>query len=340
MNAILLARVSTDEQIDALPAQTQRLVNYAKDRGYKYRLIEFQESAYKDEGRRKFAEIVEVIQSYSDTVVVVFDKIDRYSRELSSEQTKVFQKLLNSGKIEMHLPSDNLFVHKNSPAADLFRLGIGIVLAKYYSDAISDNVKRRLEQKLRDGEWIGQAPIGYKNTVRPDGKKWVDISPYEAEAVKSMYEWYSTGSFSFRLVRRKLKDEFAIVMSNSQLDKVLMNPFYYGEMKVKGELYPHRYKQIIDKELFDEAQAVRHGYKKKPFKYAGLPFYYRGLVRCSDCDCSLTPEKKKQKYVYYHCSQFKTHTSRRFKCMKKPCKLSTTNLSAIKPELKESTKII
>lgn len=305
MNAILLARVSTDEQVDALPAQTQRLTKYAQENGYDYRLIEFQESAYRDEGRRKFAEIVDVIRSYKDTVIVVFDKIDRYSRELSSEQTKVFQKMLNDGKIEMHFPSDNLFVHKNSPAADLFRLGIGIVLAKYYSDAISDNVKRKLEQKLKDGEWIGKAPLGYVNSVLPDGKKWVVVSSYEAEAVRSAYEWYSTGSFSFKLVRNKLSQEFAIDMSNSQLEKILKNPFYYGEMQVKDNLYPHRYKPIIDKGLFDEVQAVKKGYKKQPFKYAGLPFYYRGLLRCAACGCSLTPERKKAKYVYYHCSQYK-----------------------------------
>ena len=27
--------------------------------------------------------------------------------------------------------------------------------------------------------------------------------------------------------------------------------------------------------------------------------------KCADCGCMITPEKKKGKYVYYHCTQYK-----------------------------------
>ncbi len=42
-------------------------------------------------------------------------------------------------------------------------------LAKYYSDAISDNVKRAQEQMLRKGIWVSKAPFGYKNIEKHDG---------------------------------------------------------------------------------------------------------------------------------------------------------------------------
>ncbi|HXR50147.1 MAG TPA: recombinase family protein, partial [Verrucomicrobiae bacterium] len=160
MKAYLLARVSTDDQKDALPAQTFRLVEYAKRRGYKYQLAELRESAYKG-NRDSFKVVVEEIKACKEPAIVVFDKIDRYTRDSSSEEVRTLQTLYRSGKIELHFPSDNLFIHKDSPATDLLRLGMGIVVAQYYSDAISDNVKRRFEQKLRDGEWIGMAPVGY-----------------------------------------------------------------------------------------------------------------------------------------------------------------------------------
>ena len=51
-------------------------------------------------------------------------------------------------------------VRKNSPAPDLFRLGIGVALARYYSDSIRDNVKRRFEQKAERWRVAGKAPIG------------------------------------------------------------------------------------------------------------------------------------------------------------------------------------
>ena len=54
---------------------------------------------------------------------------------------------------------------------------------------------------------------------------------------------------------------------------------------------------------------MKAGHRKQPFKYAGLPYLYRGLIRCANCGCLFTPEKKTKKsgreYVYYHCTQFK-----------------------------------
>ena len=55
---------------------------------------------------------------------------------------------------------------------------------------------------------------------------------------------------------------------------------------------------------------------KKRFKYAGKPAAYRGLLRCHQCGCSMTPDPKKRKLIdgtynkhfYYHCTNYhRTH---------------------------------
>ena len=48
--------------------------------------------------------------------------------------------------------------------------------SKYYSDNLSENVKRGIRQKLRRGEWPGLAPFGYVNNpktraIEPDQMK-------------------------------------------------------------------------------------------------------------------------------------------------------------------------
>lgn len=75
-------------------------------------------------------------------------------------------------------------------------------------------------------------------------------------------------------------------------------------MRYDGQMRPHKYERIISKELFETVQEVKNGHNKKNFKYAGLPYLYRGLIRCSVCGCMITPEKKKGQYVYYHCTQY------------------------------------
>ncbi len=304
MKAFLVSRVSTDEQKDALPAQSYRLTEYARSRGYDYELTEISESAYKD-NRAIFSLLVNRIASLDEKSIVVFDKIDRYTRDSTSEEVRALDKLRKAGKVELHFPSDNLFIHKDSPATDLLRLGMGVVVAQYYSDSVSDNVKRRFEQKLRDGEWIGKAPIGYKNTIISGGKRWVEIDDYYAQAVRDAFELYAAGTQSLRTIAKRWQSEYGLKVGSSKIDQVLNNPFYYGEMRVKGKLYPHKYTPIISEDLFKRVDDVRKGFNTQPHRWAGLPFTLRGLMACAVCGCRITFETKKGKYTYGHCTQSK-----------------------------------
>lgn len=304
MLAILIARVSTDDQKDALPGQIYRLRDYANRNGYPYKLFEILESAYKG-NRTDFNTVLDEIAEYQETIAVVFDKIDRYTRDSSSEEVRQLQNLYRSGKIELHFPSDNLIIHQNSPATDIMRLGLGIVVAQYYSDAIRDNVKRKIEQKLRDGEWIGKAPIGYKNTAKENGKKWIEIDAYMAELVRETYKEYATGNTSLRELAKKWKESYGVQAGSSRIEQTLKNPFYYGKMSVKGVLYPHKYDTIISKDLFDQVESVRTGYKVTKHRWGGLPYAFRGLISCAECGCRITFEKKKGQYIYGHCTQSK-----------------------------------
>jgi len=302
--AYLIARVSTDDQIEALPAQTRRLLQYAEHNDYDYKLVEISESAYSGE-RSQFNEIIEEIKSIKQTVVLVFDKIDRYNRDLHSSSSRKLNKLCNDGKVELHFPSDNLVITEKSPATDKFRLGIGLLTAQYYSDAISDNVKRKNEQMLADGLWPGKAPFGYRNVVLEDGRKWIQVDAVKAEAVREAFQLYSTATSSLRQIRNRWEKHYGFAARTAQLDHVLHNPFYYGMMRRQGKLYKHAYEPLIDKQLFDQVEAVRQGYKNKKHRWGGLPYRYRGLIDCADCSCRITFEKKKGKYVYGHCTQSK-----------------------------------
>lgn len=167
VKAFMIARVSGSEQSDALPAQTLRLNAYEERLKLDGEYFAFDETAYKED-RQKFTEIVNKISNYPDFSIVVFDKIDRFSRDASTEVVMILKRLVRDGQIEIHFPSDNLTYHKNSPAGDKTRLGLGLVMGEYYSMAISDNVKRKIQQKLHDGEFPGKAPIGYTNVVKTD----------------------------------------------------------------------------------------------------------------------------------------------------------------------------
>ena len=156
MKAILIARVSTEEQREAgnsLPAQVARLERYCQSKGFMVtQVCSFDESAYTND-RSEFDRIIDIILNQQEKVAVCCDKVDRLSRNVFDKRISVLYEKALSDQIELHFVSDGQIITSRISAVEKFQFSISLGLAKYYSDAISDNVKRALEQKLRKGEW-------------------------------------------------------------------------------------------------------------------------------------------------------------------------------------------
>ena len=315
----LIARVSDPKQIEALPAQKQKLYDYAERRQWiekkEFIYTEFDETAFKNT-RKKFNEnVMKPLLAAKELSIIVFDKIDRFSRDSSSEEKATLTKLFRSGKIEMHFPSDNLFIHKNSPAADLFRLDIGVALAGYYSSAIRDNVKRRIDQKLNDGEWPGKAPIGYVNYVKGEDAKGEPIrdimpDPERAEHILEGFKLRSNG-MSYGAIAKDRK--LAGLVSNTKLKKpitsgqweeIINNPFYYGEMRYSNKLYPHKYEPLVPVWLWEKCQQVKKMRSTARTQYNNKPFLFRNL-KCSKCGFSISFDGPKHNgRIYGKCTEY------------------------------------
>ncbi len=313
VNIILIARVSDIEQRKALPAQKRRLIGYAEQKQQPYEYHEFDESAHKSE-RQKFAELVEHIKKQTTLCYVVFDKIDRLTRDSSQEEVKALQQLVKQGKIELHFPHDSLYIDQHSSAADWFRLGIGMALAKYYSDSIRDNVKRRFEQMLSDGIWVHRAPIGYKNVVtggtahRP--VKDIEVDTTKAHYVVKAYEMRARG-MSYAVIAKELhKMGFRSNISTSKaptkqfLERILSNPFYFGTMVHAGREYPHKYEPLISRALFNQVQRIRDERKHTKTKYDSKDYTLKKIVKCGRCGRAVSPFKARNT-VYLRCANAK-----------------------------------
>ena len=314
----LVARVSDIEQRKALPAQKQKLYDYASHCGWTegedFVYEEFDETAFKDDRKLFQNKVIDPLLKASGVEIVVFDKIDRFTRDSSSEERRLLTQLFRKGKIELHFPSDNLFIHKDSPAADLFRLDIGIALAGYYSSTIRDNVKRRFDQKLRDGEWCGKAPIGYINVVIGKDNKGDDIKdiipdPERAPFILRGYELRADGMpyevIAKEMTKQGLRSNTALLkpLSKGQWEEIINNPFYYGEMRYNGSIYPHRYKPIVARWLWDQCQEVKKQRSHSRTKYNSKQFIFKGL-KCAECGYSVSSDRKKNKYNYLKCTEY------------------------------------
>ncbi len=327
MKSLIIARVSTEEQREAgnsLPAQQTRLLNYiersySKTDNSKLEIDKefiFDESAYK-EHRKEFGKILEYIDLQKENIAVCCDKVDRLSRDFLTGLPGL-ERLRRVGKIELHFPSDNLVLHVNSPATDLFHYNIAVALAQYYSNAISDNTKRALEQKRRNGEWTGPVRLGYLNVPLDEEnrtRKTIIIDPERGHLVAEMFDKYATGNYSLETIRQEmaskgLKTRKGNSVSKSGVENILKDSFYCGiAMSKKYGPYAHIYPKLIDRPAFDKCKEIRESRKKKPNKEKSKDFILKGILTCSNCGCNITAEQVKKPngniYNYYSCTNGK-----------------------------------
>ncbi len=303
MKSVILARVSSKEQEDgySLQAQVGRLTELARRKGFEViKTFEIIESSTNGT-RKQFYEMLKFCQAQKETIAICADAVDRIQR--SFKESIILNDLVQKGKIELHFYMENFVISAASKTVDIMMWDFSVMRAKSYVLALRENVMRSIDYKVQSGEWVAKAPIGYENYRNANGKSDIRVVPDMAYKVKKMFEVYAIGKLSLKELTIEaekigLKSGNGKRLYEQTIHKIIKNPFYYGEMLVKGKIYPHKYEPIITKELWDRCQAVRTGTNKKPFKYADKPFLFRGLIKCAYNGKTCSTDRKKDKYNY------------------------------------------
>ncbi|NBU53331.1 MAG: recombinase family protein [Alphaproteobacteria bacterium] len=303
IKAVILSRVSSKDQQEgySLEVQTERLEKYCDRKGLhilkKFKIVE---SSTKGD-RKEFMEIIKFIKQHREPIAFVADKVDRIQR--SQKETPLLDELVRKGKLELHFNSESYVIHQESTAHELMMWGMGVVIAKCHTDLLSENVKKSFKQKVEvHGEWYGSAPLGYLNKRDERGRGLIIVDPIKAPLITKIFEEYATGAYTLsemvlKAKRWGLRSKNGHYINKTVLHRMIQNPFYYGEMRVKGELWPHRHEVITTREVFKACEAVRMGWNKKPFQYRGKEFLFRGILKCAITGRLVTSDTKTKKYA-------------------------------------------
>ena len=307
--AVILVRVSTVRQEQeglSLDHQEETLRQYAKERELEIsKVFRFSESA-DSKLRTNFAEMLAYVRKHSDIAAVIAYRVDRITRNYR-DAVLIDELRLNDDK-EIHFVHDRLVIAKHTVGREITEWDTKVYLAKQYINRLKEDAHDTASHKLGNKEWPGKAPYGYRNSRIDDKHTTVLPEEFEAGIVRSMFEWYGSGTFSMDQIRGRLKSEKAVSLSKGNIDQILKRRFYYGEMEYSGKVYPHKYEALITQELYDRVQDNKRSYGKKKFKFAGLPFPYRTIITCAACGCMISPERKIKPngtiYNYYKCTQY------------------------------------
>ncbi len=206
----------------------------------------------------------------------------------------------------------------NTPEGKLM-LSTILSFSKYYSDALSKNVRRGLKTKLENGWLPNRAPLGYLNCQQTGT---IIADPERFELVKLIWNHVLMG-YTPRMVYEKAYHQWGLrtVMTKhrggrpvalSNIYRVLSNPFYAGLIPWKGQLYNGSHVPMISLVDFEKVQKQLCRRTLKSHTSVDAPhFSYTGMMQCGECGCAITAENKKNRfgsrYVYYHCTHRKTN---------------------------------
>ena len=308
MRYFLYARKSTDEedrQILSIEAQVTEVKEYAIKENLQI-VQEFIESkSAKVPGRQIFNEMISLLQKGKADAILSWHP-DRLARN-SLDGGKIIY-LVDKGVIkDLRFPTYRF----DNTAQGKFMLSIAFGQSKYYIDNLSENIKRGIRQKVRNGAYPGLAPVGYLNDPK---SRNIIIDTAKAPLVRKIFELYATSDYTLdRLIDtitslgfRTTNDKMIGV---SKLRLILMNPFYYGMFKYWNELFEATHEPIITKKLFEKCQHVMKK-RGKPRK-AERNFVFRGLMKCGECGRMITAEIH-GKHTYYRCTKRYTNCSQKY----------------------------
>ena len=153
------------------------------------------------------------------------------------------------------------------------------------------------------------APLGYLNNKET---KQIYLDEGKASLIKKTFEAYASGNHTLKNLRKiinglGLRGRRDGLLSVSNFQYMLQNPFYYGIIRYNGEFYNGKHEPIITKKLFDECQEAMKR-KSKPQKVDGMKFFlYRGFFHCGECGFTITADRKikpsGKSYTYYYCTK-------------------------------------
>jgi len=306
IKSVIICRVSSKEQEDtgySLDAQEKLLQEYANKNTIDVaKIYKISESASGKQARKKFYEILQFINKNNITIILC-EKIDRLTRNLK-DASIVNDWVLEDKSHEVHFVKENFIVNQNTKAHENLVWDMKVSVARFYSNNLSEEVKKGQKEKLAQGWLPTRPPTGYK-TIGEKGHKTNVIDNNTAPLIKKMFELYSTGNHSLvsledEMYKLGLRSVSGNKVLQSRIYDLLQNPFYYGKMMWNGEVYPAKHEPLITKDLFDKVQSVlkRRG---KTSLVTQHNYLFKGKIFCEECGGVLSWETQKGT-LYGHCN--------------------------------------
>lgn len=315
--AVSYCRVSTKDQETgySLDSQEKLLKEYQKDKFTIAKTYRISESASGRQIRKTFNEMLAYVTK-NKIPVILCEKIDRLTRNPKDAGT-IDEWVREDSRREVHFVKESFIVNGNTKAHESLVWNMKVAIAKFYSENLSEEVRKGQKEKIAQGWFPTRSPLGYK-TIGEEGNKTHIIDEEYAPYIRQMFEWYATGNYSLTKLYKALHDKGMRSRSGkrvplSKIHSMLQDPFYYGKMRWKGVVYPALHEPLIEKDVFDKVQTLLRRKTNSPHLAKHNPLF-KSKIQCEHCGGLLTWYFKKGHW-YGHCNNHGEYK----KCAGKTC---------------------
>ncbi len=307
----LYARKSTEDeerQVMSIEAQLTELAEFAKRENIEIAETFIESKSAKKPGRKVFNEMMGKVHESKEPIGLIAWHPDRLARNSVDGGQIIY--CIDIGKIvSLNFPT---FWFEPTPQG-LFMLQVAFGQSKYYSDNLSENVKRGIRQKIRRGEWPTLAPFGYVNNPKTRN---IEPDPVKSRLVVKTFEEFAHGQHTLESLGRRLSFWGVVGRTGkpfckAKLQRMLTNKVYLGLIVHNGETYEGGFPAIVSLSVFEAVQKVlkQRARPRKSKRKHNFPFV--GLLTCSECGGAITAQFAHGHggtYRYYRC------TKKRGKC--------------------------
>lgn len=312
--SIIYARVSSKEQEESgysLDAQEKFLLDYGEKREFNIvKIFRIAESASKWQVRKTLNEMLEYADA-NGVNIILCEKIDRLTRSLK-DAAIVDDWVHGDREREVHFAKENFVLNINTRAHENLVWDMKVAIARFYTNNLSEEVKKGQKEKLAQGWLPTKPPLGYR-TIGEKGRKVHVIDDEKAAHIRRAFELYASGNFSLNALRDELfssglRTRAGSKLSKGRLAEILRDPFYVGSMRWKDVLYEKAlHEPLVSRELFDKVQYLLT-HKGAPH-YKRHAFTFTRMMVCGECGGTISGEIQKGR-VYYSCKHSKLCSQR------------------------------
>ncbi len=298
-------------------------------------------------GRVKFAKMVQEIQKKKYDVLLCTE-LSRLSRNAVDTGTVV--QLLEPIRPKELPPlkriqtKDKIFT---TTPTDKFTLALFLTVSKFENDQRAMNTQSGMAHQKGKGRTTHRAPLGYINKGEKKGETWVEPDPETFENVRKLWEFFMTGDYSVRDLKRE-GDARGVTIVNKKGERhlpvessyrvILRNRYYAGYVKKvdretkKIEWIPAKHRALVSDAEFEKVQLILQGRGWKHQATSNAPTIdalLNELLVCGKCQTEIGGAMRPTRMVFedkvrYTC----THCKHRFASAdKSPCPKCGTSIS-------------